>query len=258
LAVAVGTILFVPGSRPDRFAKALASGADIVCLDLEDAVAADSKAQARESAVEALEPGDSRIAVRINGLETAHGLEDLLALKESGRSPGLLFVPMVESPRDIAIVASVLNIESPAIVPLVETAAGLRAAHEIAAAPGVAAMMFGGRRPVGAARSRAFLGAAGRGARPVHPRLRQARESRPSTCRSRGSTILRASKRSAFAPGSLGFTAKAAIHPGPARDDPAIFMPSEAELSQAHEALERIAPPEEPRFGTRARCSRRR
>ncbi|HLL59962.1 MAG TPA: CoA ester lyase [Allosphingosinicella sp.] len=237
MAVAAGTILFVPGSRPDRFAKALASGADVVCVDLEDAVAADSKAQARLAAIEAMASGDSRIAIRINGLETAHGLQDLLALKESGRAPRLLFVPMVESVRDVRIVASVLDIDSPRIVPLIETASGLRAAHEIAAAPGVAAMMFGGGdlsaqlgvelswEPLAAARGQFILACGGAGVATIDVPFTRLDDSAGLE-----EECLRAK--------TLGFTAKAAIHPGQVETIGRIFMPSDAELSRAHEALE--------------------
>jgi citrate lyase beta subunit len=213
----------------------LASGADVVCVDLEDAVAADSKAQARLAAIEAMASGDSRIAVRINGLETAEGLQDLLALRESGTAPGLLFVPMVESPRDVRIVESVL--ESPAIVPLVETASGLRAAHEIAAAPGVAAMMFGGGdlsaqlgvelswEPLAAARGQFILACGGAGVATIDVPFTRLDDSAGLE-----EECLRAK--------SLGFTAKAAIHPGQIETIRRIFTPSDAEVSRAHEALE--------------------
>lgn len=82
------SILFVPGSRPDRFSKALASGADLVCIDLEDAVAPGDKDAARYAVVQALpELEMGRVAVRINALATADGLRDLLALRDGSGSP---------------------------------------------------------------------------------------------------------------------------------------------------------------------------
>lgn len=134
------SLLFVPGSRPERFAKALASGADIVCIDLEDAVAGDAKAQARVDAVTAIAP---RVAIRINAVTSAHGLADLLAIAAAAALPALVLMPMVESAGEIAVVRGVLGDEA-LIVPLIETPLGLRRAVEIAAAPGVAALMFGG------------------------------------------------------------------------------------------------------------------
>lgn len=142
---AASSILFVPGSRTDRIAKALASAADLVCIDLEDAVAASDKDSARASVMAGLAEWDrSRIAVRINGVMTRAGLKDLIALTECMTPPPLLFVPMVEHASEIAQVAAVLGNPDIDIVPLIETVRGLREAHRIAAHPQVAAMMFGG------------------------------------------------------------------------------------------------------------------
>lgn len=140
------SLLFVPGSRPDRFAGALASGADMVCIDLEDAVAADSKAAARSAAIEAIgADGTGRLALRINGVSTRAGIADLNALIDSAVQPPLVLLPKVESPAEVTIVASVLGNDARAfLVPLIETPRGLRAAAAIAGAKSVAAMMFGG------------------------------------------------------------------------------------------------------------------
>ncbi len=135
----LASLLFVPGTRPERFAKALASGAGLVCIDLEDAVPADGKAAARAAAVAAIAPG---IAVRINQVTTRDGLADLLALAEAVTLPPV-FVPKVEHEEQVAIVAGVLG-PAARIVPLIETPRGLRRAHRIAAHPQVAALMFGG------------------------------------------------------------------------------------------------------------------
>lgn len=138
LAARLQSLLFVPGSRPDRFTGALGSGADAVCIDLEDAVPADGKATARAAAVAAL--GDPRLVIRINGLTTDASRDDLAALAAAPQRPPLLLVPKVESAAELAP-AQALGIP---LVPLVETPKGIRLAHEIAAAPGVVAMMFGG------------------------------------------------------------------------------------------------------------------
>jgi (S)-citramalyl-CoA lyase len=135
--------LFVPGNRPERFAKALASGADLVCIDLEDSVPLAEKDAARGAAMDAIAgEKDGRLALRINGLRTAAGLADILALAAS-TMPDYLFVPMVESATEIETLRSILG-ENVAFVPLVESVKGLRAAHDIASSTGVAAVMFGG------------------------------------------------------------------------------------------------------------------
>jgi (S)-citramalyl-CoA lyase len=139
-ATGLTSLLFVPGARPERFAKALASGSDMICIDLEDAVPADGKTAARDAAIAAIGP---RVAIRINAVTTAGGLADLLALADAPILPDLLFVPKVESPGEIAVISGTLG-HAVRIVPLIESPIGLRHAAAIAGAPGVVMMMFGG------------------------------------------------------------------------------------------------------------------
>jgi len=134
------SLLFVPGNRPERFAKALASGADIVAIDLEDAVGPADKDQARADAIAAL--GDSRLGIRINGLRTRQGIADLAALAALDAPPPFVMLPMVEAAAEIAIAHAVLP--GVALLPLVETVAGVRAADAIAAEPGIGGLMLGG------------------------------------------------------------------------------------------------------------------
>lgn len=142
---AANSILFVPGSRADRIAKALASDADLVCIDLEDAVAAPDKDTARAGVIDGLAGFDhARTAVRINGTMTRPGIKDMIAIAESALAPAWVFVPMVEHASEIAQVAGVLDNPAIGLIPLIETVKGLREAHRIARQPGVTAMMFGG------------------------------------------------------------------------------------------------------------------
>lgn len=139
------SILFVPGSRPDRFAKAKAAGAGLTVIDLEDAVGPSDKATAREAALGQLDEDDvSGWGLRINAIDTATGIADLAALIEAQKLPPFLLLPMVESHIEVEIVAKALGEKCPGLIPLIETPKGLRLAHEIAAAPKVAALMFGG------------------------------------------------------------------------------------------------------------------
>ena len=137
------TYLFVPANRPERFAKALASGADAVVLDLEDAVAADAKAAAREAIVQwaagAAPAERERTVVRINVAASAHCADDLRALREARLMQ--LMLPKAESAGQIAAVRGVL--EGAAVLPLVETARGIARCEEIAAADGVLRLVFG-------------------------------------------------------------------------------------------------------------------
>ncbi len=139
------SVLFVPGDRPDRFAKALASEADAMCIDLEDGVAPDAKDAARTGVVAFLrdQPRSNRVIVRINPLGSRDGLKDILALGELA-SPPTLMLPKVEHPQTIADTASALSIPGAAsVIALIETARGLRNAADIAAAPGVVALALG-------------------------------------------------------------------------------------------------------------------
>lgn len=140
----ISSMLFVPGSKPERFAKALACDADRICIDLEDSVPESGKGEARLAAIAAIAGGEPRLVVRINGMTTRAGLEDLLALADAPRVPELIFVPKVESAAEIAILRAVLNRDAVGIIPLIESVKGFDNIREIAAALGVVAMMFGG------------------------------------------------------------------------------------------------------------------
>ena len=99
-------LLFVPGTRPDRFAKALAAGPDMVTVDLEDAVIPAHKDAARAQAMplfDGTSDGIERV-VRINGMRTPFGLKDLLAIVEHPSPPDAIMLPKVESADEVRIV----------------------------------------------------------------------------------------------------------------------------------------------------------
>lgn len=137
------TYLFVPGNRPERFAKALASGADAVVLDLEDAVAEDAKRAARDAiaawATTATPAERSRVVVRINDIASPHAPEDLRLLREASLREVML--PKAESDEALGTVRAALR--GVALLPLVETARGLANAEALAAATGVVRLVFG-------------------------------------------------------------------------------------------------------------------
>lgn len=131
--------LFVPGDRAERFDKACAAGADAVILDLEDAVAPERKAVARESVMAWLSAGE-RACVRVNGTDTEWFDDDCALLDQ----PGVLGVvlPKAERAAQLARVAARLR-PGVRIVPIVETGLGLWNALELASAPGVERLAFG-------------------------------------------------------------------------------------------------------------------
>jgi len=133
------SLLFVPGDRPERFAKALASGADAVVIDLEDSVEPSRKAVARSSCHAFLSQGGSAM-VRVNGLDTPWAAEDLAL----GPSPGLagVLVPKAEGSAALAGLSRHLGRESP-ILPLIESARGMLDLQEIAGTPGVQRLVLG-------------------------------------------------------------------------------------------------------------------
>lgn len=140
------SILFVPGHRPDRFAKALATGADAVVIDLEDAVPAAEKSAARAAALaRPAAPEGIALGIRMNPLPTADGIADLAALLGAA-APDFLMLPKVEAPEELRIVARAFagHPRAPQLVALIESAEGLARAAAIAAEPGCAALGFGG------------------------------------------------------------------------------------------------------------------
>src|SRR5258708_14074389 len=98
------SLLFVPALRPERVAKAVAAGADIVCIDLEDSVAPDRKADGPPMAIEALHaaPPGATIAVRINPIPGDHGPRYAAALAGAGAKPAYVVLPEITRAPDTA------------------------------------------------------------------------------------------------------------------------------------------------------------
>lgn len=224
--------LFAAGGRPDRFAKASASGADLVCIDLEDSVPSAGKAEARLAAIEAVRD-DPGLAVRINAVRTLDGLRDLVALADAGIVPAALFIPKVESPDDIAVVRGALG--SVVVIPLIETPAGLRHIPAIGAAGGVAAMMFGGGdlsaelgvalawEPLVAARGQFLIGCAEAGLPAIDV---------PWIALDDNEGLAEEARRAKM----MGFAAKAAIHPAQIATLRSVFAPDAQEIETARAA----------------------
>jgi citrate lyase subunit beta/citryl-CoA lyase len=133
--MAVCSYLFVPADRPERFAKALASGAGAVIVDLEDAVAPAAKADARSALAAWLDgPAATPVVMRINAAGTLWFANDL----RLARHPAVAAV-VVPKAEDAGLLATVAK----PLLPLVESAAGFDALREIAAEPGVRRLLFG-------------------------------------------------------------------------------------------------------------------
>ena len=228
-------LLFCPGDRPDRLAKA-AERADAVILDLEDAVAPRDKDAARKNLREAeLDP--ARTIVRVNPLGTGDFGLDVAALQETPYRT----VMLAKAEEPAAIEQALAGYS---VVALLETALGVVRAAEIAAAPNVAALMWGAEDLL------ASLG--GESSR------RDDGSYRSVAVQARSTVLLAAG---AFGKGAIdsiygnipdiagleqeardavasGFAAKACIHPGQVAAVRAAYAPSEEEKAYARELLE--------------------
>ncbi len=237
------SVLFVPAVRPDRFEKAVATGADAVCLDLEDGVAFAQKDEARDQAVLLLAtrpPGRTEVILRINAPASAVGERDLAAVLAAGVRPDALMVPKVGGPDTIHALDRRL---SPALsgLPLmaqIETAGGLASVEGIAgASPNVAVLFFGAvdlSAELGCAiewdallyaRSRVVAAAAVAGVDTLDTPFMDV--AAPARLGDEARAVRR-----------LGFTGKAAIHPTQVPVIQAAFSPDDDEVAWARRIIE--------------------
>lgn len=234
------SLLFVPGSAPERFAKALATQADIVCLDLEDAVAPDAKERARSAVLDfiARSPERARLCVRLNRLGSAFGFEDAAAFARAAALPGFLMLPKAECARDTDLLAAAFpSHAAPPLIALVENAAGVEAAFEIARSPAVVMLMFG-----------SFDYAAETGCNQEWGTLVSVRSRLVAAAASAGKTALdspfaglddlSAAALEARMARGFGFCGKATIHPKFVAGINEAFAPTAAELAEARAILE--------------------
>lgn len=247
------TLLYVPGDRPDRFDKAVASGADTVILDLEDAVAAPHKASARESvAMYLAKPRAVPIQVRVNELTGPDVVADLAAVANTRGLTGLRLPKVVsaEQVRDFAASVAALTIREPELHCLIESAAGVEAAYEIATAhPWVRSIGLGeadlsadlnvaDEAGLTYARSRIVVAARAAGLSP--PTM----SAYVNVSDVDGLTASCAGGR------SLGFLGRTAIHPRQLPVIAAAFRPAESDADKARQLLTALSGAESRGSGT--------
>ncbi|MBD8078618.1 HpcH/HpaI aldolase/citrate lyase family protein [Cellulosimicrobium arenosum] len=239
------TLLYVPGDRPDRVVRALASAADAVIVDLEDAVAPAHKDEARASTVRLLSaPSDPEVAavpravqVRVNHPATPWHAADVAALAGLPLAVGVR-VPKVESAADVTALAAALP--GRALHLLLESALGIERAFEIATASWQVAAIGLGEADLRSdlrvddeagllwARSRVVVAARAAGLpSPVMSAYTNVRDldGLAASCR---------------AGRALGFCGRTAIHPAQLDTIVAAFAPTDAEVERAHEVVGRI------------------
>jgi citrate lyase subunit beta/citryl-CoA lyase len=241
--------LFVPGSRPELFGKAMASAADGLSFDLEDAVAEPRKAEARAAVAGFLhdlppDHGGKLLIVRVNGLATPHFAEDVATI--AGPGLDVVNLPMVESAADIlaavaALEAAEARLSLPRPIQLmanIETPKGLRLAAEIATAhPRVMGLQIGYAdlfEPHGIARDdEAALHSVRMAVRLAAAEARiaafdgaLAAIASPERCRAEAQAARR-----------LGYAGKSCIHPSQIAIVNEAFAPSAAEIARARRVL---------------------
>ena len=233
------SFIFTPGLRPDMYPKALASGADIVCVELEDGIAPKDKAEARKNALALFEApqaedGVERI-VRINSMRERFGIEDVASVLATDTPPPALMMPKVRTPDEVAQLDTLLTEAGHAtrLHVIIETNAGLEAAYDIAhCSDRIDAMFFGGVdmaaelrcknawEPLLYARSRVVHAAASAGLDAIdvpHLDLEDPDGMRVAAEQAR----------------DLGFAGKGSVHPKqiPALNE--VFTPSEDQIARA-------------------------
>jgi (S)-citramalyl-CoA lyase len=237
------SFIFSPGLRPEMFPKALASGADIVCVELEDGIAPKDKDQARRKALALFEApqaddGVERI-VRINSLRDPFGLADVQAILETDTPPPALMLPKVKSPDEIVWLHDLLSERGHdcRLHVIIETNAGLEAVHDIArASPRIDALFFGGvdmaaelrcrnaYEPLLYARSRLVHAAAGAGLDVIDVPYLDLED--PEGMR-REAELVR----------DLGFSGKGSIHPRQIGSLNEVFTPTADQIAHARRII---------------------
>ncbi len=141
------SLLMTSALSPDAFHALLASGADMVCADLEDGTAVDRKAEGRTAVFDMFTGSAAcRRLLRVNPPRTAEGMRDILAVIDTPTPPDGIILPKVTCPEDVAQVADVLRPTRPEIeiLALIESPEGLRRVDDIAAAaPALTCLIFG-------------------------------------------------------------------------------------------------------------------
>ena len=242
------SLLFVPGFRPDRFEKALAAGADSICIDLEDAVPPQDKAAARAGVIGWLEANsesypDCAIGVRMNGLDTLDGLKDIIAFSETKGRPNFFMIPKASSYSDLANFQQLLHLRDlnqkrVALWAVIETVTGLKNASDIAGACGSrGGVLFGGADyslAIGTSMDWEAL---------FHARSTLATEARVTNGTLMDVPYLNVKdeeglRAECMRVKALGFDGKACIHPSQVAIVNEVFSPSEVELEWAKRVSE--------------------
>ncbi|OZI28317.1 hypothetical protein CAL18_02830 [Bordetella genomosp. 7] len=231
------SLLFVPGDRADRYAKAASMGADAIILDLEDAVLPDAKPAARDAVAGWIHQTRHSAIVRVNSAATPWFEDDLRALARAGCRA--VMVPKAESP-DVLRRARTIVGHDAALFPLIETAQGAECARELARQPGVARLVFGSvdyARDTGIQDEQGWL--------PARIGLVLASRLAGLAAPIDGTTLQwhdePAVRAAAAASRRLGFGGQLCIHPRQVEPVNQGFMPTDDELAWARRVVQAVA-----------------
>ena len=238
------SFIFAPGNNPNMFAKAMATGADIMCIDLEDAIAPQHKDMARDStlgwfAVAELDPA-VECMVRINPPRTPEGMRDVDAIVKAAKAPPAVMLPKVKAPAEITALGELfdeLKIATRLQV-IIETNEALEAAWDIArCSDRIDAVFFGGVDMAADlrcayswnallyARSRVVHAAAGADVDVIDVPFLDLND-------------MDGMRREAEAARELGFGGKGSIHAKQVPILNEIFTPSDADIAHAHRIVD--------------------
>lgn len=234
------SVLFLPASNPKAVARARELAADVIILDLEDAVAPEAKDDARAAAIAAVHDGGwgrRELIIRVNSIDSPWGAADLAAVAAAG--PDAVLVPKVSTPDDLLAYNEALAgappatrlwamIETCSVLPELNRLAALKAGTRLAAfvlgtndlAKDMRAQIKPGRAPFLPILSAAVCAARAHGLVVIDGVCNEFRDA----------SVLTAEAQQGL---EFGFDGKALIHPDQVEPCNAVFSPSAAELAQA-------------------------
>ena len=240
------SFIFTPGLQPEMFPKALASGADMVCIELEDGIAMKDKDEARKNTIEALKSlevkNDVELVVRLNCQRTKNGLLDLEAIASNKLKVKAIMLPKVKTPDEITFIDDMLTdcgLDTDLHV-IMETNQALESIYDIAhSSDRIVALYFGGEDMAAELRVENKL-----------ENLVYARSKLVHAGASKGVDVIdvpylnledmEGMKKEAQFVKNLGFTGKGSIHPKHISILNEIFTPTEEEISKAKRSMDQF------------------
>ena len=240
------SFIFTPGLQPEMFPKALASGADMVCIELEDGIAMKDKDEARKNTIEALKSlevkNDIELVVRLNCQRTKNGLLDLEAIASNKLKVKAIMLPKVKTPDEITFIDDMLTdcgLDTDLHV-IMETNQALESIYDIAhSSDRIVALYFGGEDMAAELRVENKL-----------ENLVYARSKLVHAGASKGVDVIdvpylnledmEGMKKEAQFVKNLGFTGKGSIHPKQISILNEIFTPTEEEIGKAKKIMDQF------------------